>query len=190
MTTLRYFDTRIASGEFPISTGVNNFPPDGKGIWRMMMQTENGTIRIHDKDELTLSRGILTPIIQCCVDNPGDPVLLFNLYSETLRRETLDSIIQCSDFMRLPGQVKYPDESCWSITDFLTIVRFNQKQASSSIMFTPIYPSDTQFEVRGFILSPIVWDEIFVSVYIFIPTFTLLPPPYILSFRMASFQRI
>lgn len=162
-----YFDTRIQAGEFPNTTAINNFPPpdlsEGKGIWRMM-KTENGPIRIPDNDDITLSRGILTPIIQCCIDNPGDPILLFNLYSERARREAMDGILQCAK-KKMENPEKYPDETCFAMTEFVRIVRFNQVQASSSIMFQPIYPASDPWEITGMVLSPIVWSDIFVSIY-------------------------
>lgn len=151
-----YFDRRISSGEFPNTTGINKF---GKGIWRLEKTENNTMMRIHDND---MSRDILTPIIQCCVDNPGDKILLYNLYSERHRRETMEGILDCSRRMQEPGMVeRYPDEGCFALTEFVRIVRFNQVRASSSIMFAPIKLADG--EVVGFILSPMVWDEIFVS---------------------------
>ena len=158
-----YFDTRISNDGWPNTTGINKF---GRGIWRMK-KTENGTVRIHDNDEVTLDRELLTPIIQCCVDNPGDKILLFNLYSERARRETMNGIIECSKTMRQSfGQAQdHLHESCWAMTEFVRIVRFNQVQASSSIMFAPIYPADAPWEVSGFILSPLVWYEIFENVF-------------------------
>lgn len=158
-----YFDTRISNHGWPNTTGMNKF---GKGIWRMK-KTENGTVRVPDNDKVTLERGILTPIIQCCVDNPGDPILLFNLYSERVRRETMNGIIECSKTMRQSiGQAQENlHESCWAMTEFVRIIRFNQVQASSSIMFAPIYPADAPWEVSGFILSPLVWYEIFENVF-------------------------
>ena len=89
-----YFDSRP---DFPNTTGINPF---GKGIWRM---TKNKT-RIHDNDAVTEERQILTPIIQCCIDNPGDRILLFNLYSEPSRRKTIDGIIKCSEKIRQETQ--------------------------------------------------------------------------------------
>lgn len=158
-----YFDTRISNDGWPNTTGINKF---GRGIWRMK-KTENGTVRIHDNDEVTLDQELLTPIIQCCVDNPGDKILLFNLYSERARRETMNGIIECSKTMRQSfGQAQgHLHESCWAMTEFVRIVRFNQVQASSSIMFAPIYPADAPWEVSGFILSPLVWYEIFENVF-------------------------
>ena len=45
--------------------------------------------RVHDSDESTLQRGILTPLIQGC----GVNVLLFNLHSEKKRRKAIDGMI-------------------------------------------------------------------------------------------------
>ena len=84
-----YFESQPS---FPPTTGINPF---GKGIWRI----QNGT-RIHDNDASTRERGILTPIIQCCIDNPGDRILLYNLHSEQKRRETIDGIRVCMDDIR------------------------------------------------------------------------------------------
>ena len=151
-----YFDTRIQAGEFPNTTAINNFPPpdlsEGRGIWRMM-KTEKGPIRIPDNDDITSSRGILTPIIQCCIDNPGDHILLFNLYSEKVRRETIDQVHQCAKQMKEDkgNEEKYPDETCFAMTPYVRIVRFNQVQPSSSIMFQPIYPADDPWEISGLI---------------------------------------
>ncbi|KAL7537802.1 hypothetical protein ACHAXR_008092 [Thalassiosira sp. AJA248-18] len=85
-----YFASRP---DFPPTTGINS--PDWRGIWRF----QNGT-RIHDADTSTAERGLLTPIFQCCIDNPGDKVLLFNLHSEVNRRETIDGIIECTNDIR------------------------------------------------------------------------------------------
>ena len=158
-----YFDTRISNDGWPNTTAINQF---GRGIWRMK-KTPEGLVRIPDNDEVTLDRGILTPIIQCCVDNPGDRILLFNLYSERVRRETMNGILECAKRMRQPSEQAQvdPDESCFAMTPFVRIIRFNQVQASSAIMFAPIYPADAPWQVSGFILSPLVWSDIFGNVF-------------------------
>ena len=153
-----FFDSRILNDGWPNTTGINKF---GKGIWRMK-KTPDGPVRIPDNDAVTLERGMLTPLIQCCVDNPGDPILLFNLYSESVRRETMNGILECS---KMRQAQESPDESCFSMTPFVRIIRFNQVQKSSAIMLAPIYPADDSWEVSGFIVSPLVWYEIFENVF-------------------------
>ena len=122
-----------------------------------MENTENGTVPIHDNDEVTRSRGILTPIIQCCTDSPGNPILLFNLYSEKSRRETILGILECSK-----KQLQGKEEECWAITNFVSFVG-SHEQASSAVMFHPIHPADDPTDVTGFIISPMLWTDIFVS---------------------------
>lgn len=117
-------------------------------------------MRIRDNDEVTASQGILTPVFQCCVDNPGDPILLYNLYSEKSRQEAIDDILECSK--------RYTGSSCEAVTNFVPIERFKQKQASSSILFQPIYPASDPSKVSGIILSPLVWADIFVSCILYV----------------------
>ena len=184
-----YFDSRE---DYPNNTAINS--PDWRGIWRI--QKQNGTkTRIHDADEATQARQILTPIFHCCIDNPGDRVLLFNLYSEPNRRKTIDGILECAATIREDeeqrmeqqsifasstnnqdqedrqqqeeegaGKSSYPDYSCGSMTDFVTIVRFKTR-GPASIMFQPVYPADDPWNVRGFILSPMAWDEVFETAF-------------------------
>ena len=213
-----YFGSR--PDYFPPGTGINPF---GKGIWRM---GQNKT-RMHDSDVATQERGFVTPIIQCCIDNPGDKILLFNLHSEPSRRRTINGIVGCAEkisaataaaasvtknelqeasdqiqhtaaehISEAPGFTtakheavetreevptskevtaaenqplidhgrSYPDYSCGSMTDFVNIVRFRTR-GPASIMFQPVYPADSPWMVRGLVLSPMAWDEIFEDVF-------------------------
>mmetsp|Transcript_21144 Transcript_21144/g.38798 ORF Transcript_21144/g.38798 Transcript_21144/m.38798 type:complete len:571 (+) Transcript_21144:3-1715(+) len=173
------YDYFASRQDFPNTTGINS--PDWRGVWRI----QNGT-RIHDADVSKEERQLLTPIIQCCIDNPGDRVLLFNLHSEPRRRKTIDGIIDCTKKVRASVlQVKmvsnvftddattkataedshtYPDYSCGSMTDFVKIVRF-QTRGPASIMFQPVYPAEAPWEIRGLVLSPMAWDEVFEAVF-------------------------
>lgn len=162
----QYFDSR---GDFPNTTGVNRF---GKGIWRMerSLNSNGTTTRIHDNDEQTLQRKILTPIFQCCIDNPGDKILMFNLHSDPKRRKPIDAIRNCTNniLMSLNNNKSkvedYPDYSCGSMTDFVNIFRFKHR-GPASIFFHPIWPAEDPFNITGIMLSPIVWDEIFENVF-------------------------
>jgi len=187
---------------YPNTTGVKS--PDWRGIWRIQNRT-----RIHDADASTQQRGILTPIIQCCIDNPGDKILLFNLHSEPQRRKTIDGIIECAKRIRQANEAvllqqkstkKFfdtstsvldgiapnstaavtrtnentlltsssshppPDYSCGSMTEIVKIVRFKTR-GPASIMFQPIFPAESPWEIRGLVLSPMAWDEVFEAVF-------------------------
>ena len=83
---------------YPNSTGINS--PDWRGVWRIQKDQDGKKFRVHDDDGKTQERGILTPILQCCIDNPGDPVLLYNLHSEPQRRKTIDGILNCAKDMQ------------------------------------------------------------------------------------------
>ena len=87
----------------------------------------NKQTRVHDNDELTRDRGLLLPVFQCCNDNPGDRIRLFNLYSEPKRRKAVDGVISCTNSLRerylLNDGVTFPDYSCGSQTEFTRIVR-------------------------------------------------------------------
>jgi hypothetical protein len=152
-----YFDARIASGEFPNTTGIKEF---GKGIWRMQ-QTENGSVAIHDKDELTFFRGMLTPMMQCCADSPGDPILLFNLHSEKSRRVAMDGILECSKSRNLAEESL--EEDCWAITNLIPLFGGLEDTQNAAVMFQPIRPGANTSEVSGFVMSPMLWAQIFVS---------------------------
>jgi len=179
---------------YPNTTGINS--PDWRGIWRIQIQ-DGKKVRVHDADEITQERGILTPIIQCCIDNPGDRVLLYNLYSEPNRRKTINGINQCAQKIRASifsqedkstmsldsthdeserlfataaakegksQQTTNLDYSCGSMTDFVNIVRF-QTRGPASVMFQPIFPANAPWELRGLMLSPMAWDEIFEATF-------------------------
>ena len=160
-----YFDSRP---DFPPSAGINSF---GKGIWRFEKQGDD-MVRVHDNDTSTDERQFLTPIFQCCIDNPGDPILLYNLHSEARRRKTIDGIIECTKNIQeelVEGDsnvnaTSYPEYSCGSMTEFVPIFRFRTR-GPASIMFQPVYPTDNPWDISGLILSPIVWDEIFEATF-------------------------
>lgn len=176
-----YFDSRP---DYPNNTAINS--PDWRGIWRIKNKT-----RVHDAppvpggQELEGGRTILTPILQCCIDNPGDRVLLFNLHSEPERRRTINNMMECTERIRreveavqdegedgpqrrsLRGSVdpkSYPDYSCGTTTDFVKIVRF-ETRGPASIMFQPVYPANSPWLMKGMMLSPMAWDEIFEQVF-------------------------
>ena len=50
------------------------------------------------------------------------------------------------------------------MTEFVNIVRFKTR-GPASIMFQPIYPADSPWVLRGLMLSPMAWDEVFESVF-------------------------
>mmetsp|Transcript_33575 Transcript_33575/g.80336 ORF Transcript_33575/g.80336 Transcript_33575/m.80336 type:complete len:930 (-) Transcript_33575:470-3259(-) len=148
---------------FPNNTAVN--PPFGRGVWRI---GPNKT-RVHDNDELTRDRGLLLPVFQCCIDNPGDRIRLFNLYSEPKRRKAIDGVINCTRSLRErylfnESVNRFPDYSCGSQTEFTRIVRFEHR-GPAAVMMQPIFPADDPWNIAGIVLSPIVYDEIFEDVF-------------------------
>ena len=150
-----YFDSR--PDHYPNGTGrTNGFET---GIWRL----ENGT-KVHDNDSSTKARRFLTPIFQCCVDNPGDPVHLFNLHSEVNRRNTIDGIVNCVENLKRTNNRTYPEGTCGTTTDFLRIVRFEHR-GPASILFQPVFPANDPTFLGGLVLSPLVWDEMFENAF-------------------------
>ncbi|KAL7546279.1 hypothetical protein ACHAWF_009622 [Thalassiosira exigua] len=164
------YDYFASRPDFPNTTGINS--PDWRGIWRI----QEGK-RVHDSDDKTLTRGFLTPIFQCCIDNPGDRVLLFNLHSEPERRRTIDNMIGCTERIRAeeseaesvfsPGDgnnATRPGYSCGTITEFVRIVRFKTR-GPASIMMQPVYPAERPWEMSGIILCAMAWDDVLETAF-------------------------
>ena len=156
--TYGYYERR--SDYYPNGTAVSPF---GRGVWRMA----NGA-RAHDDTPPPGRRPILVPIVQCCIDNPGDPIHLFNLYSEPVRRRAIDGILDCADRLREASRAEpnrtFPEYSCGSQTEFTRIVRFRHR-GPAAIFLQPIYAAEEPWTVLGLVLSPVVFDEIFEDVF-------------------------
>jgi len=82
-----YYENSMLPHPFPNGTGVSSF---GKGIWAVDKRLNSTDNRYHDTDDT-----VFTPVFH--TDEGANPLLMFNVHFEKVRKKAIDNMIDCSN---------------------------------------------------------------------------------------------